>query len=111
MFCTAKNPTIKMFDADSSWTMQDWIGSKAYMVMNNCPYTYSDFIYTSDMTDEEKERHPEHKTIGGYVKTFIVTAKDKQKWWDDLPQAEKDTVMALPNFDADKFRECTEIQV
>ncbi len=111
VFGTAKNPTIKLFDSESDWTMQDWYNSNACRVMNNCPYTYSDFIYAANMTDEEKERHPEHKTIGGYVKTFIVTAKDKQKWWDALPVSDRDTVMSLPNFNAEKFKECTEIDV
>ena len=62
------------------------------------------------MTDEEKENHPEHKTIGGFVKTFTVTTGDKQKWWDSLSKEDKDEVKALPNFDADKFCKCVGIE-
>ena len=111
VFNTETKPTIKMFDRDSTWTIDDWNNSTARSVMSGCPYTYSDYISADDMTEEEKERHPEHKTIGGYVKVFNVTAEDKQKWWDGLSKTDKQAVFNLPNFDADKFYECTEIKV
>ena len=79
--------------------------------MANCPYSHSDFIDKLDMTDEEKERHPEYKTIGGYIKVFTVTAADKQKWWDGLSESDKQAVYDLPNFDAEKFKSCTGIEV
>ena len=79
--------------------------------MLNCPYSHSNFIHESNMTDEEKERHPEYKTIGGYVKTVTITESDRQKWWDELAEEEKEAVKELPNFDADKFKKCTGISV
>ena len=111
VFCTNKNPAIKFFDKDSDWTINDWFSSAARSVMSDCPYSYSDFIYESDMTEEEKADHPEHKTIGGYVKAFTVTNEDKQKWWNGLPDKDKQAVYSLPNFDAEKFRQCTGIEV
>ena len=110
VFCTEKQPTIKIFDVQTDWTFDDWIDSEAYRVMSKCPYSYSDYIGADDMTDEEKERHPEYKTIGGYVKTFTATAEDKQKWWDSLSERDKNEVKELPNFDADKFCECVGIE-
>ena len=110
VFNTEKNPTIKMFDKDSTWTIDDWENSTARSVMSGCPYTYSDYISADDMTDEEKERHPEYKTIGGYIKVFSVTNTDKQSWWDSLSNKERQAVYDLPNFDADKFFSCTGIK-
>ena len=95
-----------MFDKESDWNIEDWIDSDARYIMNTCPYTYSDFINKSDMTNEEKENHPEYKTIGGYVKTFVATKEDKEKWWNELSDEKKEIIKALPNFDFDKFREC-----
>ena len=95
-----------MFDKESDWTINDWYSSDARDIMNTCPHTYSDFINDSDMTDEEKENHPEYETIGGYVKTFIVTKEDKEKWWNKLDEDKKDVIKALPNFDFEKFRQC-----
>ena len=106
LFNTEKNPKIKMFDKDSDWTFEDWIESDARDIMNTCPYTYSDFIAESDMTEEEKENHPEYKTTGGYTKTFVATKEDKEKWWNELDEDKKDIIKALPNFDFDKFRQC-----
>ena len=110
VFNTKKKPTIKMFDKVSPWTYDDWDNSRARRIMECCPYSYSDYIPADDMTDEEKENHPEHKTIGGFVKVFTATAEDKQKWWDSLSKEDKDEVKALPNFDADKFCECVGIK-
>ena len=106
LFNTEKNPKLKMFDKESDWTIKDWINSDARCIMNTCPYTYSDFIDELDMTDEEKENHPEYKTIGGYVKTFVATKEDKEKWWNELDKDKKDIIKALPNFDFNKFRKC-----
>ena len=106
LFNTEKNPKLKMFDKESDWTINDWYSSDARYIMNTCPHTYSDFINDSDMTDEEKENHPEYETIGGYVKTFIVTKEDKEKWWNKLDEDKKDVIKALPNFDFEKFRQC-----
>ena len=106
LFNTEKNPKLKIFDKESEWTYEDWMNSKARRIMNTCPYTYSNYISESEMTDNEKENHPEYKTIGGYVKVFVTTAEDKQKWWDDLSDDDKNTVKSLPNFDWDKFVKC-----
>ena len=110
VFNTCRNPKIKMFDKESEWTMDDWRNSDARFILDCCPYTYSDFISESSMTDEEKSAHPEYKTIGGFIKVFIATKEDKQKWWDNLSDADKKVVMALPNFDSDKFVECMGIE-
>jgi hypothetical protein len=106
LFNTEKNPKLKMFDKESDWTIEDWYSSDARNIMDTCPCTYSGFISESDMTDGEKENHPEFETIGGYVKTFIVTKEDKEKWWNELDEDKKDVIKALPNFDFDKFRQC-----
>ena len=111
VFCTAKTPTIRIFDKNSEWTIADWLYSDAKGVMDQCPYPYSDFIPAEKMSDAEKDNHPEHKTIGGYVKVISVTQEDKQKWWDELTDEERQCVLDLPNFDSDKFYECTGIRV
>ena len=91
--------------------MRQWKMSKANDVMSQCPSSYTRFISQSEMESEEKGNHPEYKTIGGYLKTVIVTKEEKQRWWDELPEAKKAAVYALPNFDADKFEKCTGIKV
>ena len=106
LFNSEENPKLKMFNNMSDWTINDWNNSDARRIMNTCPYTHSNFIDKSDMTDEEKENHPEYKTIGGFVKVFIVTKKEKEDWWNKLSDEDKDIIKSLPNFDFDIFRKC-----
>ena len=106
LFNSEENPKLKMFNNMSDWTINDWNNSDARRIMNTCPYTHSDFIDKSDMTDAEKENHLEYKTIGGFVKVFIVTKKEKEDWWNKLSDEDKDIIKSLPNFDFDIFRKC-----
>lgn len=106
IFNTEENPKIKMFDKESDWTIKDWKRSEAYRIMMTCPYTFSYFVPKSAMTEVEKENYPEYETIGGYIKTVVATKEDKEKWWNDLTENDKEVIRALPNFDFDKFRQC-----
>jgi hypothetical protein len=63
------------------------------------------------MTDSEKEAHPEAETTGGYIEIATATDADRQKWWDELSDENKASILALPNFDATKFEEITGIKV
>ena len=68
------------------------------------------WIYSENMTEEEKQNHPEHKTTGGYLKTVDFKTACKMMW-DKLDDDEKQAVKELPNFDADVFEEITGIKV
>ena len=106
IFNTEEDPKIKMFDKESDWTIKDWKSSEAYRIMMTCPNTFSCFVTKSVMTEKEKEEHPEYETIGGYVNTVIATKENKEQWWNDLAESDKEVIRALPNFDFDKFRQC-----
>lgn len=88
------DPKIKMFDEESDWTIQDWYASEAYTVMCGCPFTYVEY------DDEQKN-----------ISVNKVTAKDRQEWWNELDENEKNAIKALPNFNADKFYLCTQIDI
>ena len=106
IFNTEEDPKIKMFDKESDWTIKDWKSSEAYRIMMTCPHTFSYFVTKSVMTEKEKEEHPEYETIGGYVNTIAATKEDKEQWWNDLVESDKEIIRELPNFDFDKFRQC-----
>lgn len=106
IFNTEENPKIKIFDKESDWTIKDWKRSEAYRIMMTCPYTFSYFVPKSAMTEVEKENYPKYETIGGCTKTVVATKEDKEKWWNDLAESDKEVIRALPNFDFDKFRQC-----
>ena len=102
---------IRLFNKPSDWTYHDWLNSKARYVMNDCPYTKTIWIDSEEMIDSEKEENPSWECTSGYLKTIYVTNKDKQDWWDNLDDEEREEVRSLPNFDEKIFKEITGIEV
>ena len=101
---------IYLFNKPSDWTYRDWINSDARYLLNQIPRNVVEWIYSSDMTDEEKEAHPEHKTTGGYLKVLDET-DCAQIWWDGLSEYKKRIIMQIPNFDREIFSKTTGIKL
>lgn len=108
-FCTEEH-TIRIFDVESDMTFLQWRDSDAYSLLARIEFKPNQFIISSDMTDEEKVAHPEHETIGGYLKV-CDTGKAFSTWWDSLTKNEKSIIKNIPNFNAEKFLQLTGIQV
>ena len=101
---------IYMFNKPTDWTFEQWFNCRARRLLNkidDCPLEY---VYLSDMTDEEKAAHPEAETTGGYLKERTI-ADNAQKWWDGLNNDDRNVILSLPNFDAAIFKETTGIDV
>ena len=104
------SPKIYMFNKPTDWTFEQWFNCRARRLLNeidDCPLEY---VYLSDMTDEEKAAHPEAETTGGYLKER-TTADNARKWWAGLSADDRNVILSLPNFDAAIFREITGIDV
>ena len=108
-----KEEKILMFNKPSNWTLKDWRCSKARYLLNKIRYNILEWVWSDNMTDEEKEQHPEYKTTGGYLKELDELDKSKcnQLWWDSLLDYEKNIIKSLPNFDAKIFKEITGINI
>ncbi len=101
---------IYMFNKPTDWTFKQWFNCRARRLLNkidDCPLEY---VYLSNMTDEEKAAHPEAETTGGYLKERTI-ADNAQKWWDGLNNDDRNVILSLPNFDAAIFNETTGIDV
>ena len=105
-----ESPKIFLFNKPSDWTYRDWLNSDARYILVDCPSNVLAWIRDSDMTDEEKEQHPEYSVTGGFLK-HVEEKAVRQIWWDGLPARQKDVVMQLPNFDKYIFKEITGISV
>ena len=99
-----------MFNKPSDITYWDWVNSDARRLLNQIPKGVVEWIWSDDMTDEEKAAHPEHKTTGGYLKV-LDKSECSQIWWNGLTNDDKDIIKSIPNFDPDKFFEITGIRV
>ena len=101
---------IMFFNKPSDWTYNDWLRSDARYLLNRIPKNVVEWIYSEDMTDEEKAEHPTHETTGGYLK--VLDESDcGQLWWGSLSDRQKNIIKTLPNFDAAIFEEVTGIKV
>ena len=98
-----------MFNKPSDWTREMWLRSDARYLLNQIPRNVIEWIYSEDMTDEEKAAHPTHETTGGYLKV-LDESECGQIWWDGLSERHRDIIRALPNFDSEIFYECTGIK-
>ena len=103
-------PKIHLFNKPSEWTYRDWLKSEARYLMNQIQGDILEWIYLSDMTDEEKATHPEAETTGGYLKK-LDNSECAVIWWRSLDQRKKNVIMAIPNFDKAIFKEITGIDV
>ena len=101
---------IMFFNKPSDWTYNYWLYSEARRLLNQIPNNVVEWIYSEDMTDEEKEENPTHETTGGYLKV-LDESECGQIWWDGLSEQNRDIIRALPNFDAEIFEQCTGINV
>ena len=105
-----ESPKIFLFNKPSNWTYQDWLNSDARYILMDCPSNVLAWVWDDDMTDKEKERHPEYLVTHGFLK-HIEKETERQMWWNELSDEEKDIVMQLPNFDKGIFKEITGITV
>ena len=111
-YCNTDTPNVRMFNHDTDMKFNDAILLRFRAIMSDYPCTHSEYINVNDMSDEEKKNHPEYKNIGGYLKVFEVSTKEKQEWWDErVSDEDKEFIRSLPYFDATIFEECTGISV
>ena len=108
-FCTEEQP-IMLFNKPSPWSYSDWINSDARYLLNQIPKNVVEWIYSVDMTDEEKAAHPSHETTGGYLKV-LDESECGQIWWDGLSEHNRNIIRELPNFDPVIFEQVTGIKI
>ena len=108
VFCT-KEDTIKIFDKESNMTLSEWRESRARRIIAwNMEATV--WIYQRNMTEQEKEQYPSYKTTGGYLKVFTYEEAWKNLW-NSITDEEKQEIINIPNFDKNKFKEITGIEI
>ena len=105
-----EEPKIFLFNKPSDWTYRDWLNSDARYLLNQIPRNVVDWIWSDDMTDEEKEQHHEYEVVGGYLK-ILDKSECVQLWWDSLSERYKNIIKAMPNFDKEIFEDVTGINV
>lgn len=107
VFCT-EEPEILIFDKPSGMTFRQWRDSNACCLLNQIRFMPNVWVWDDDMTDEEKEAHPEYKTTGGFLKV-LDTSDCCVRWWENLDEYQRRIIRSIPNFDAAIFKQITGI--
>ena len=106
VFCT-EEPTIRIFDKDTNMTLNEFINSKYNKALCSVKLKLTEWIW---YTKEEMEEDDDKKATKGYLKNY--TYKEAcANWWSELTEENKEIIMNIPNFDADKFEEITGIKI
>jgi hypothetical protein len=86
---------------DKPCTPEEWSNAeKPYFLYFNL----TEWVESEEMTDEEKENNPSHKTTGGYLKVYEYQEAWKRSFDKQENKEEQIKLLeSLPNFDYDKF--------
>ncbi len=87
---------------------QEW--EKANEVMYAIPFTLAEWVYSSQMTEEEKQQYPNHAVCDGFLRTYDY----KKAWEIALGKVSMDVIQAirkLKNFNNKVFMEITGVDL
>lgn len=90
-FNTDAESTIMLFNKPSDWTYYDWHTSKAKVLLLDISLTVC----------KGKDDHYD----------YYSSVVDRQNWWNNLSEEDKNIIKELPNFDPEIFYRCTDIKV
>lgn len=106
IFCT-KEPTIRIFDVETNITLSEFSVSKWNIALTQADFPLTEWV---NYTDNEKANTKNEALIGGYLKTR--TYKEACAiWWENTTEENKKIIMSIPNFDKNKFKQITGIEV
>jgi len=91
--CNTTTPNVRLFNKETDWK---FTGTKYASFLNKI-YKYQcnlcRWVYSKDMTLEEKRDHKTHETTGGYLKVLKSKYNEKEVSKEDIDYFE-----SLPNF-------------
>lgn len=106
-FFNSVEQNIFLFNKPTSMSRDKICSLKGIQILN-WNFENSWWIYSVNMSDDEKKSNPKYETTGGYLKTVDFKTACKMMW-KNLSENERQEVMKLPNFDSNIFYEITGI--
>ncbi len=92
---------------DKPCTIEEWSAVyKPYWIY----FSLTEWVDKEDMNDKEKEDNPSYKTTGGYLRVYGYQ-EAWRKAYDSATREEQLKIKDLPNFDKDKFKQISGIDI
>ena len=110
VLCT-EEPECLIFDMPSGMTLREWRESEAASIMGRIEVDCPEWKSWRALSPEERELHAGLECQGGMLVEPRSTAPRFKAWWESLTDRERGVIMAIPNFDADKWKMITGIEV
>lgn len=107
VFNTAEN-TIMMFNKPSDWTYGQWLKNDARCILDAIMRDGN--VPTKACNHDDEPEHSESEYTYFHVSPN-TDYSECQVAWQNLDWKDKVTIMSLPNFDPDIFKECTGIDI
>ena len=108
IFCSVE-PAQSLFNKPTELMFNSPEIQKIVGVINSVKSVIT-WIYSDNMSDEEKANNPSHTTTGGYLKKQDFKYCWK-KAWEGFSEDQKNIILNAPNFDAAVFEEITGVKV
>ena len=107
VFCNKEDMDIRIFNMPSGMSMRDFYRSKYWDAICSVDFPLTEWV---EYTEEEKQADEKKALIGGYLKknTYQYACA---RWWEDMSEENREIIMAMPNFDAEVFKDITGIEV
>ena len=106
VFCN-KNPNIRIFNIETDMTMEEFLKTKYAEAIYSSQFNLTEWI---NYTNEEMEKDPDKKLIGGYLKEYSYK-EACANWWAEMSEENKEIIKSMPNFDKEIFKDITGIEV
>jgi hypothetical protein len=106
-FCT-ETPKATFFDQPTNLTFEEALGLIPFVDFK----IGAKFVPSDEMTEDEKGKNPNHVHIGGFLRKHEIPIQEAFPLaWAKMDDETKQKFLNLPNFDAQKFKECTGVDV
>ena len=92
---------------DKACTLEEWEDAYKPKFLY---FLLTEWIIQDNMTDQEKKDNPSYKITEGYLKVYDYKEAFKRSW-DNADKDDRMRITELPNFDANKFKEISGIDV
>ena len=109
IFCSQEQK-IPLFNGTAHVLMSEFKNTQQYSVLLNGVFCLTEWVWSSNMTDEEKKVNYNFHAREGYLKVYTYTDACKN-WWERLSNDSKELIKSIDGINKKIFKEVTGIKL